>query len=112
LFRKVRSLKLLHVAHAFYLDKENIRKLGCCITRNECSQLCMARGTLGRNLILCHSSFKCSDHSVLVSHLMQQASGKKFQEVLEEAIIRPLDINGELYIGIPPGIERKRSICA
>lgn len=33
----------------------------------------------------------------------QHATGKKFQEILEEAIINPLHVEGELYIGIPPG---------
>lgn len=33
----------------------------------------------------------------------QYASGKKFQEILEEAFIHPLNIEGELYVGIPPG---------
>jgi aarF domain-containing kinase len=36
--------------------------------------------------------------------MKQHASGKKFQEILEEAIVRPLNIEGELYVGIPPGI--------
>jgi aarF domain-containing kinase len=36
--------------------------------------------------------------------MKQHASGKKFQEILEEAIVRPLNIEGELYAGIPPGI--------
>ncbi|KAF7817160.1 putative ABC1 family protein [Senna tora] len=31
------------------------------------------------------------------------AAGMKFQEILEEAIVRPLNIEGELYVGIPPG---------
>ncbi|GFS42002.1 hypothetical protein Acr_00g0077590 [Actinidia rufa] len=35
---------------------------------------------------------------------MLHASGKKLQEILEEAFIRPLNIDGELYIGIPPGM--------
>ncbi|XP_047175026.1 uncharacterized protein LOC124842563 [Vigna umbellata] len=39
--------------------------------------------------------------------LKQHASGKKFQEILEEAIIRPLHIEGELYVGIPPGVESR-----
>ncbi|CAK9185544.1 unnamed protein product [Ilex paraguariensis] len=34
----------------------------------------------------------------------QHASGKKFQEILEEAFIHPLQIGGELYVGIPPGM--------
>ncbi|KAF8389457.1 hypothetical protein HHK36_026152 [Tetracentron sinense] len=40
----------------------------------------------------------------LCGGIIEHASGKKFQEVLEEAIIHPLKIEGELYIGIPPGI--------
>ncbi|GLT54361.1 hypothetical protein SLA2020_275640 [Shorea laevis] len=32
---------------------------------------------------------------------------KKFQEILEEAFIHPLQIEGELYIGIPPGVESR-----
>eukprot|EP01018_Ginkgo_biloba_P027304 Gb_31563 [translate_table: standard] len=43
----------------------------------------------------------------LCGGIIERASGKKFQEVLEEAFIRPLDINGELYIGIPPGVESR-----
>lgn len=43
----------------------------------------------------------------LCGGMIEQASGKKFQEVLEEAFIHPLDINGELYIGIPPGVESR-----
>lgn len=35
--------------------------------------------------------------------VIQRASGKKFQEVLEEVFIHPLNIEGELYIGVPPG---------
>nr|GEW22325.1 beta-lactamase domain-containing protein 2-like [Tanacetum cinerariifolium] len=39
---------------------------------------------------------------------IKRASGKKFQEVLEEAFARPLGIEGEFYIGIPPGIKESR----
>ncbi|KAF5203790.1 Abc1 family protein, partial [Thalictrum thalictroides] len=38
----------------------------------------------------------------LCGGIVEHASGKKFQEVLDEAIVRPLNIEGELYIGIPP----------
>ncbi|KAI7750291.1 hypothetical protein M8C21_021142 [Ambrosia artemisiifolia] len=41
----------------------------------------------------------------LCGGIIEHASGKKFQDVLEEAIVRPLDVEGELYIGIPPGVE-------
>ncbi|KAG8074742.1 hypothetical protein GUJ93_ZPchr0006g42824 [Zizania palustris] len=43
----------------------------------------------------------------LCGGVIEHASGKKFQEVLEEAIVRPLHIDGELYIGIPPGVESR-----
>ncbi|CAL0323221.1 unnamed protein product [Lupinus luteus] len=43
----------------------------------------------------------------LCGGIIENASGKKFQEILEEAIIRPLHIEGELYIGIPPGVESR-----
>ncbi|KAF9612449.1 hypothetical protein IFM89_000197 [Coptis chinensis] len=46
-------------------------------------------------------------HLTLVNFIqvdIKHASGKKFQEVVNEAIIHPLNIEGELYIGIPPGI--------
>ncbi|OAY83343.1 putative aarF domain-containing protein kinase 1 [Ananas comosus] len=43
----------------------------------------------------------------LCGGVIEHASGKKFQEVLEEAIVRPLNIEGELYIGIPPGVESR-----
>ncbi|XP_031276481.1 uncharacterized protein LOC116134945 [Pistacia vera] len=38
----------------------------------------------------------------LCGGIIEHASGKKFQEILEEAFIRPLNIEGELYVGIPP----------
>ncbi|KAF5774289.1 putative carboxylesterase [Helianthus annuus] len=43
----------------------------------------------------------------LCGGIIEHASGKKFQDVLEEAIVRPLNIEGELYIGIPPGVESR-----
>lgn len=43
----------------------------------------------------------------LCGGIIEHASGKKFQEVLNEAIIQPLNIDGELYIGIPPGVESR-----
>ncbi|XP_058222316.1 uncharacterized protein LOC131332233 [Rhododendron vialii] len=43
----------------------------------------------------------------LCGGIIEHASGKKFQEILEEAFIRPLNIDGELYIGIPPGVESR-----
>ncbi|POO03895.1 Lipopolysaccharide core heptose(II) kinase [Trema orientale] len=39
----------------------------------------------------------------LCGGVIEHASGRKFQEILEEAFIQPLQIEGELYIGIPPG---------
>ncbi|KAJ3698677.1 hypothetical protein LUZ61_002382 [Rhynchospora tenuis] len=43
----------------------------------------------------------------LCGGIIEHASGKKIQQVLEEAIIHPLNIEGEMYIGIPPGIESR-----
>ncbi|KAJ0716080.1 putative carboxylesterase [Helianthus annuus] len=43
----------------------------------------------------------------LCGGIIEHASGKKFQDILEEAIVRPLNIEGELYIGIPPGVESR-----
>ncbi|KAL0916643.1 hypothetical protein M5K25_014171 [Dendrobium thyrsiflorum] len=43
----------------------------------------------------------------LCGGVIEHASGKKLQEVLEEAIVHPLNIEGELYIGIPPGVESR-----
>ncbi|XP_038985733.1 uncharacterized protein LOC103713116 isoform X2 [Phoenix dactylifera] len=43
----------------------------------------------------------------LCGGVIEHAYGKKFQDVLEEAIIHPLNIEGELYIGIPPGVESR-----
>ncbi|KAG4144932.1 hypothetical protein ERO13_D05G068400v2 [Gossypium hirsutum] len=43
----------------------------------------------------------------LCGGIVEHASGKKFQEILEEALIRPLKIEGELYVGIPPGVEAR-----
>ncbi|XWS70610.1 hypothetical protein CRYUN_Cryun03dG0061400 [Craigia yunnanensis] len=43
----------------------------------------------------------------LCGGIIEHASGKKFQEILEEAFIHPLRIEGELYIGIPPGVESR-----
>ncbi|KAG8656749.1 hypothetical protein MANES_03G001800v8 [Manihot esculenta] len=43
----------------------------------------------------------------LCGGIIEHASGKKFQEILEEAIVQPLKIDGELYIGIPPGVESR-----
>ncbi|KAL4625105.1 hypothetical protein ACB092_05G000200 [Castanea dentata] len=43
----------------------------------------------------------------LCGGIIEHASRKKFKEILEEAFIHPLQIEGELYIGIPPGVESR-----
>ncbi|KAK9077791.1 hypothetical protein SSX86_006129 [Deinandra increscens subsp. villosa] len=43
----------------------------------------------------------------LCGGIIEHASGKKFQDILEEAFVRPLNVEGELYIGIPPGVESR-----
>lgn len=45
----------------------------------------------------------CIVNSCMQFRMKQHASGKKFQEILEQAFIHPLQIEGELYIGIPSG---------
>jgi len=54
-------------------------------------------------MIPCALLITCNLYNLFVCS-KQHASGKKFQEVLAEAIVQPLDIEGELYIGIPPGM--------
>ncbi|KAF9601950.1 hypothetical protein IFM89_024284, partial [Coptis chinensis] len=56
----------------------------------------------GHKLLYHYSSF-----GYLCGGIIEHASGKKFQEVLEEAIVHPLNVEGELYIGIPPGVESR-----
>ncbi|KAM0070359.1 putative ABC-type Cd(2+) transporter [Helianthus debilis subsp. tardiflorus] len=43
----------------------------------------------------------------LCGGIIEHASGKNFQDILEEAFIRPLNVEGELYIGVPPGVESR-----
>ncbi|XP_023535636.1 uncharacterized protein LOC111797019 [Cucurbita pepo subsp. pepo] len=43
----------------------------------------------------------------LCGGIVEHATGKKFQEILEEALVYPLHVEGELYIGIPPGVESR-----
>ncbi|XP_051151478.1 uncharacterized protein LOC127265629 isoform X2 [Andrographis paniculata] len=43
----------------------------------------------------------------LCGGIIEHASRKKFQDILEQAFIHPLKIDGELYIGIPPGVESR-----
>ncbi|KAM0070365.1 putative carboxylesterase [Helianthus debilis subsp. tardiflorus] len=43
----------------------------------------------------------------LCGGIIEHASGKKLQDILDEAVVRPLNIEGELYIGIPPGVESR-----
>ncbi|CAI9284945.1 unnamed protein product [Lactuca saligna] len=43
----------------------------------------------------------------LCGGIIEHASGKKFQDILEEAFVRPLNVEGEFYIGIPPGVESR-----
>ncbi|XP_071737333.1 uncharacterized protein [Rutidosis leptorrhynchoides] len=43
----------------------------------------------------------------LCGGIIEHASGKKFQDILNEAFVCPLNIDGEFYIGIPPGAESR-----
>lgn len=41
----------------------------------------------------------------LCGGIIEKASGKKFQDLLEEAFVQPIGLAGEFYIGVPAGIE-------
>ncbi|KAD4178589.1 hypothetical protein E3N88_27180 [Mikania micrantha] len=43
----------------------------------------------------------------LCGGIIEHASGKQFQDVLEEAFVRPLNVEGEFYIKIPPGLDSR-----
>ncbi|KAI3792846.1 hypothetical protein L2E82_06737 [Cichorium intybus] len=48
----------------------------------------------------------------LCGGIIEHASNKRFQDILLEAFIQPLKIEGELYIGIPPEIDSPTSISS
>ncbi|KAJ7520651.1 hypothetical protein O6H91_19G015400 [Diphasiastrum complanatum] len=43
----------------------------------------------------------------LCGGIIEKAGGKNFQGLLEEALVKPLGVTGEFYIGIPPGVESR-----
>ncbi|XP_023744253.1 uncharacterized protein LOC111892451 [Lactuca sativa] len=43
----------------------------------------------------------------LCGGIIEHASGKKFKDILEEAFVRPLNVEGELFIGIPSNVESR-----
>lgn len=43
----------------------------------------------------------------LCGGIIERASGKKFQELLDEVFVHPLGVEGEFYVGIPPGVESR-----
>lgn len=43
----------------------------------------------------------------LCGGIIERASKNKFHDILEEALVHPLNIEGELYVGIPPGVESR-----
>ncbi|KAJ0936878.1 putative beta-lactamase/transpeptidase [Helianthus annuus] len=61
----------------------------------------------GRQLIYHYLSY-----GWLCGGIIEHVSGKKFQDILEESIVRPLNVEGELYIGIPPGVESRLATLA
>lgn len=36
--------------------------------------------------------------------VVQKASGKKFQDLLDEVFVRPIGLDGEFYVGLPAGM--------
>ena len=45
--------------------------------------------------------------SWIAGGIIQYADGRHIQQVLEEEIVRPLGLEGEMYIGIPEGVEER-----
>nr|XP_043629093.1 uncharacterized protein LOC122600446 [Erigeron canadensis] len=43
----------------------------------------------------------------LCGGIIEHASGEKFGDILEKAFVRPLNVEGEFYIGIPLGVESR-----
>ncbi|EFJ21688.1 hypothetical protein SELMODRAFT_443434 [Selaginella moellendorffii] len=39
--------------------------------------------------------------------IAEKATGKTFQQLIEEAFVTPLNVTGEFYVGIPPGVEER-----
>ncbi|OEL28135.1 hypothetical protein BAE44_0010845, partial [Dichanthelium oligosanthes] len=77
------------LSHLLLPNKETLRQIAKCTPETE----------PGSAQIYHYLSF-----GWLCGGVIEHATGKKFQEVLEEAIVRPLHIDGELYTGIPPGM--------
>eukprot|EP00850_Spirogloea_muscicola_P013679 SM000094S24696 [mRNA] locus=s94:204833:212175:- [translate_table: standard] len=48
----------------------------------------------------------------LAGGVVEAAAKRPFQQVLEEALTRPLGVDGEFYIGIPPGVETRLATLA
>ncbi|KAK9077790.1 hypothetical protein SSX86_006128 [Deinandra increscens subsp. villosa] len=53
----------------------------------------------------CKQLYHYLSYGWLCGGIIEHASGKKFQDILEEVFVRPLNVEGELYIGIPSGVE-------
>ncbi|KAL3677590.1 hypothetical protein R1sor_027538 [Riccia sorocarpa] len=43
----------------------------------------------------------------LCGAIAEKATGRSFQELLEDAFVSPLRVDGEFYVGIPPGVESR-----
>ncbi|XP_023742352.1 uncharacterized protein LOC111890465 [Lactuca sativa] len=55
----------------------------------------------------CQQLYHYFSYGWLCGGIIEHVTGKKFQDVLEEAFVRPLNVEGELYIGIPHGVESR-----
>ncbi|KAI3703579.1 hypothetical protein L1987_73769 [Smallanthus sonchifolius] len=55
----------------------------------------------------CEQLYHYLSYGWLCGGIIEHASKKKFQDILDEAIVRPLNVEGELYLGIPPGVESR-----
>eukprot|EP00249_Psilotum_nudum_P017936 c26558_g1_i2 orf=399-3233(+) len=54
-----------------------------------------------------HQVYHTLTYGWLCGGIIEKATGKKFQDLLEEAFVHPLGVEGEFYIGIPPGVESR-----
>ncbi|KAL2636403.1 hypothetical protein R1flu_007882 [Riccia fluitans] len=43
----------------------------------------------------------------LCGAIAEKATGRSFQELLEDVLVGPLNVEGEFYVGIPPGVESR-----
>jgi CubicO group peptidase (beta-lactamase class C family) len=53
------------------------------------------------------TGYHAMTYAWVVGGIVQYASGRHIKEVIEEEIARPLGVQGEMYVGIPDGVEER-----